>query len=96
MPILQGLDSFYIIGNSTTLQADLTLECQQQDSIDNIDTQITEQVSSQISSPHETDRNQQVKNRFDNFNAQIVAITAYFMNEIYKLKNEVDRLKQKS
>ena len=96
MPILQGLDSFYIIGNSTTLQADLTLECQQQDSIDNIDTQITEQVSSQISSPHETNRNQQVKNRFDNFNAQIVAITAYFMNEIYKLKNEVDRLKQKS
>ena len=96
MPISQELDSFYIIGNSTTLQADLTLECQQQDSIDNIDTQITEQVSSQISSPHETDRNQQVKNRFDNFNAQIVAITAYFMNEIYKLKNEVDRLKQKS
>ena len=96
MPILQGLDSFYIIGNFTTWQADLTLECQQQDSIDNIDTQITEQVSSQISSPHETNRNQQVKKRFDNFNAQIVAITAYFMNEIYKLKNEVDRLKQKS
>ena len=69
MPTSQGLDSFYIIGNSTTLQADLTLECQQQDSIDNIDTQITEQVSSQISSPHETNRNQQVKDRFDNFNA---------------------------
>ena len=26
---------------------------------------------------------------------QIVAIKAYFMNEIYELKNEVDRLKQK-
>ena len=82
MPTLQGLDSFYIIENSTTLQADLTLECQQEGSIDNIDTQITEQVSSQISSPHETNRNQQVKDRFDNFNEQIVAIKAYFMNEI--------------
>ena len=73
----------------------MTLECQQEDSIDNIDTQITEQVSSQISSPHETSLNQQVKDRFDNFNAQIVPIKAYFMNEIYELKNEVDRLKQK-
>ena len=82
MPTSQGLDSFYIIENSTTLQADLTLECQQEGSIDNIDTQITEQVSSQISSPHETNRNQQVKDRFDNFNEQIVAIKAYFMNEI--------------
>ena len=73
----------------------MTLECQQEDSIDNIDTQITEQVSSQISSPHETSLSQQVKDRFDNFNAQIVPIKAYFMNEIYELKNEVDRLKQK-
>ena len=82
MPTLQGLDSFYIIENSTTLQADLTLECQQEGSIDNIDSQITEQVSSQVSSPHETNRNQQVKDRFDNFNEQIVAIKAYFVNEI--------------
>ena len=95
MPTSQGLDSFYIIENSTTLQADFTLECQQEDSIYNIVTQITEQVSSQISAPHETNRNQQVKDRFDNFNAQIAAIKAYFMNEIYELKNEVDRLKQK-
>ena len=73
----------------------MILECQQEDSIDNIDTQITEQVSSQISSPHETSLNQQVKDRFGNFNAQIVPIKAYFMNEIYELKNEVDRLKQK-
>ena len=79
-PNLQGLDSFYIVGNSTTLQADLTLECQQEDCIDNIVTQITEQVPSQISSPHETNRNQQVKDRFDNFNAKIVATKAYFMN----------------
>ena len=82
MPTLQGLDSFYIIENSTTVQADLTLECQQEGSIDNIDSQITEQVSSQVSSPHETNRNQQVKDRFDNFNEQIVAIKAYFVNEI--------------
>ena len=82
MPTSQGLDSFYIIENSTTLQADLTLECQQEGSIDDIDSQITEQVSSQISSPHETNRNQQVKDRFDNFNEQIVAIKAYFVNEI--------------
>ena len=73
----------------------MTLEFQQEDSISNIVTQITEQVSSQTSSPHETNRNQQVKDRFDNFNAQIAAIKAYFMNEIYELKNEVDRLKQK-
>ena len=54
----QGLDSFFIIENSTKLQADLTLERQQEDSI--YVTQLTEQVSSQISSPHETNRNQQV------------------------------------
>ena len=54
----QGLDSFFIIENSTKLQVDLTLECQQEDSI--YVTQLTEQVSSQISSPHETNRNQQV------------------------------------
>ena len=95
MPTSQGLDSFYIIENSTTLQADLTLEFQQEDSISNIVTQITEQVSSQTSSPHETNRNQQIKDRFDNFNAQIAAIKASFMNEIYELKNEVERLKQK-
>ena len=95
MPTSQGLDSFYIIENSTTLQADLTLEFQQEDSISNIVTQITEQVSSQTSSPHETNRNQQVKDRFDNFNAQIAAIKASFMNEIYELKNEVESLKQK-
>ena len=95
LPTSQVLDYFYIIENSTTLQADLTLEYQQEDSIYNIVTQITEQVSSQISSPHETNRTQQVKDRFDNFNAQIAAIKAYFMNEIYELKNEVDRLKQK-
>ena len=73
----------------------MTLECQQEDSIDNINTQITEQVSSQTSSPHEANRNQQVKDRFCNFNAQIVVIKAYFMNEVYKLKSEVGRLKQK-
>ena len=44
MPTSQELDSFYIIENSTTLQADLTLECQQEDIIYNIVTQITEQV----------------------------------------------------
>ena len=60
----------------------MTLECQQEDSIYNIVTQITEQLSSQTSSPHETNRNQQVKDRFDNFNAQIATIKAYFMNEI--------------
>ena len=90
MPTWQGLNSFYIVGSSTTLQADLTLECQQEANIDNLDTQISEQAS-----PHETNRNQQVKDRFDNFNTQIVAIKAYFMNEIYKLKKELDRLKQK-
>ena len=95
MPTSQWLDSFYIIENSTTLQADLTLECQQEDSIYNIVTQITEQVSSQTSSPHETDRKQQVKERFDNFNAPIAAIKAPFIKEIYELKNEVERLKQK-
>ena len=40
MPTLQGLDSFYIIGNSTTLQACLALEYQQEDSIDNNDTHL--------------------------------------------------------
>ena len=45
MPTWQGLNSFYIVGSSTTLQADLTLECQQEASIDNLDTQISEQVS---------------------------------------------------
>ena len=95
MLILQVLDSFYVIQNSTTLQADFTLECKQEDSIYNIDTQIAEQVSIQILSPQETNRNQQIKDRFDNFNAQIAAIKAYFMNEIYELKNKVDRLKQK-
>ena len=69
MPTSQGLDSFYIIENSTTLQADLTLECQQEDSIHNIVTQIIEQVSCQISLLHKPNRNQQVKDRFDNFNA---------------------------
>ena len=95
MLILQVLDSFYVIQNSTTLQADFTLECKQEDSIYNIDTQIAEQVSIQTLSPQETNRNQQIKDRFDNFNAQIAAIKAYFMNEIYELKNKVDRLKQK-
>ena len=42
MPTSQGLDPFYIIEHSTTLQAYLTLECQQEHSIDNIKTQITE------------------------------------------------------
>ena len=69
MPTSQGLDSFYIIENSTTLQADSTLECQQEDSIYNIVTQIIEQASCQISLPHKSNRNQQVKDRFDNFNA---------------------------
>ena len=45
-PTLQGLDSFYITGNFTTVQVDLTIECQQEDSIESIDAQITEQVSS--------------------------------------------------
>ena len=60
----------------------MTLECQQEDSTYNIVTQITEQVSGQFSSPHEINRNEQVKDRFDNFNAQIATIKAYFMNEI--------------
>ena len=59
------------------------------------DTQITEQVSNKISSTNKANRNQQVKDKFDNFNAQIVAIKASFMNKINELKNEVDRLKQK-
>ena len=44
MPTSKGWDSFCIIENSTTVQADLTLECQQEDSIYNIVTQITKQV----------------------------------------------------
>ena len=43
MPTSQRLDSFYIIGNSTTLQVDLTLE-QEESSIYNIDTEIKKQV----------------------------------------------------
>ena len=59
------------------------------------DTQITEQVSSKISSTRKVNRNQQAKDKFDNFNAQIVAIKDFFMNKISELKNEVDRLKEK-
>ena len=70
----------------------MILECQQEDSIYN---SYSNYKTSQTSSSHETNRNQQVKDRFDNFNAQTAAIKAYFMNEIYDFKNEVDRLKQK-
>ena len=59
------------------------------------DTQITEQVSSKISSTRKANRNQQAKDKFDNFNAQIVAIKDSFMTKISELKNEVDRLKEK-
>ena len=64
---IRAKHSIINIGNSTILQADLTLERQQEDSKDNIDIQITEQLSSQISSPHETNRNQQVRDRCDNY-----------------------------
>ena len=36
-----------------------------------------------------------MKVRFDNFNTQTAAIKAYFLNKIYKLKNEMARLKQR-
>ena len=92
-PTSQGLDSFYIIGNITTVQVDLTIECLQEDSMESIDVRITEQLSSQNLSPTVTDTNRQVKRRYDNFNAQMVAIKANFMNETYELKNEVNRLR---
>ena len=77
------------------MQADLYREFQQKDSIESIDVQTTEQVSGKNSSTDVTDMNRQVKDRFDNFNAQIVPIKANLMNKIYNLKNEVDRLKLK-
>ena len=77
------------------MQADLYREFQQKGSIESIDVQTTEQLSGKNSSTDVTDMNRQVKDRFDNFNAQIVAIKANLMNKIYNLKNEVDRLKLK-
>ena len=77
------------------MQADLYREFQQKASIESIDVQTTEQLSGKNSSTDVTDMNRQVKDRFDNFNAQIVAIKANLMNKIYNLKNEVDRLKLK-
>ena len=77
------------------MQADLYREFQQKGSIESIDVQTTEQVSGKNSSTDVTDMNRQVKDRFDNFNAQIVAFKANLMNKIYNLKNEVDRLKLK-
>ena len=52
-------------------------------------------MSSQSASPSVTDTNWQVKDRFDNFNAQIAVISAKFTNKIYDLKNEVDKWKLK-
>ena len=77
------------------MQADLYREFQQKGCIESIDVQTIEQLSGKNSSTDVTDMNRQVKDRFDNFNAQIVAIKANLMNKIYNLKNEVDRLKLK-
>ena len=46
----------------------------QEDSIESINVQITEQVSSQNLTTNVTDTSRQVKDRFVNFNLQIVAI----------------------
>ena len=46
----------------------------QEDSIESINVQITEQVSSQNLTTNVTDTSRQVKDRFVNFNLQIVTI----------------------
>ena len=46
----------------------------QEDSIESINAQITEQVSSQNLTTNVTDTSRQVKDRFVNFNLQIVTI----------------------
>ena len=91
----KGLDSFFLVGDQSFIENSCNQDTDQSESSKDQRKNITVDIS--VETPKTKDAKTLIKpDKIDEFTAQLVALKAFFMNEIFELKNEIARLKEAS
>ena len=90
----KGLDSFFLVGDQSYIDSSNNQDTTQSDPLKDQRKDITVDISV---TPKTKDVKTPIKpDKIDEFTAQLVAMKAFFMNEVSELKNEIARLKEAS
>ena len=91
----KGLDSFFLVGDQSYIDHSSNQDTDQCEPLKDQRKNIAVDIS--VETPRAKDAKTPVKpDKIDEFTAQLVAMKALFMNEVFELKNEIARLKEAS
>ena len=91
----KGLDLFFLVGNQSYVDHSCNQDTDQSEPLKDQRKNIAVDIS--VETPRAKDAKTPVKpDKIDEFTAQLVAMKALFMNEVFELKNKIARLKEAS
>ena len=91
----KGLDSFFLVGDQSFIENSCNQDTDQSEPSKDQRKNITVDIS--VETPKTKDAKTLIKpDKIDEFTAQLVALKAFFMNEVFEFKNEIARLKEAS
>ena len=91
----KGLDSFFLVGDQSYIDSSNNQDTAQSEPLKDHKKDITVDIS--VETPKTKDVRTPIQpDKIDEFTAQLVAMKAFFMNEVFELKNEIARLKEAS
>ena len=91
----KGLDLFFLVGDQSYVDHSCNQDTDQSEPLKDQRKNIAVDIS--VETPRAKDAKTPVKpDKIDEFTAQLVAMKALFMNEVFELKNEIARLKEAS
>ena len=89
----KGLDSFFPVGDQSYIDSSSNQDTDQSKPSKDQRKNITVDIS--VETPKTKDAITPIKpDKIDEFTAQLVAMKAFFMNEVFELKNKIARLKE--
>ena len=89
----KGLDYFFLVGDQSYIDNSCNQDTDQPEPSKDQRKNITVDIS--VETPKTKDAKTPINpDKIDEFTAQLVAMKAYFMNEVFELKNEIARLKE--
>ena len=89
------MDSFFLVGDQSYLDNSCNQDTDQSGLSKDQRKNITVDIS--VETPKTKDAKSSIKPyKIDEFTPQLVAMKAFFMNEVFELKNEIERLKEAS
>ena len=93
--IKKGLDLFFLVGDQSYIGNSVNQDTDQSEPSKDKRRNITVNIS--VETCKTKDAKTPIKlDKIDEFTAQLVAMKAFFLNEVFELKNEIARLKEAS